>query len=91
MDFVATINKECNNNPASVVPLGETYLVVPQLFTGGIAVKAKWTDWGEQISHNVSTTLPSSITWQPGYSYTYTFNIRETDLIVNVTKFTEQW
>ena len=91
VDFVATINQECHDNPASVVPLGETYLVVPQTFAGDITVKAKWIDWGEQFSHNVSTTLPASITWQAGYSYTYTFTITETDLIVKTDKFTEQW
>ena len=91
VDFVATINQECHDNPASVVPLGESYIVVPQTFAGDITVKAKWIDWGEQISHNVSTTLPTSITWQAGYSYTYTFTITETDLIVKTGKFTEQW
>lgn len=90
VDFVATINQECHDNTAAV-PLGSTYLVVPQTFAGDITVKAKWTDWGEQISHNVSTTLPSSINWQAGYSYTYTFTITETDLIVRTDKFTEQW
>ena len=90
-DFVVTLNQTFTASPtATVQDLGADFLMIPQTFAGVITVNASWTDWGETIAHNVSTTL-SSLTWQPGYSYTYTFNIRETDLIVNVTKFTEQW
>ena len=64
--------------------------MIPQAWAGNIEVNATWIDWGEPFEHTVSTKL-DAITWQPGYSYTYTFTIRETDLRVNVTKFTEQW
>lgn len=90
VDFVATINHECHENPASAVSLGDSYLVVPQTFDGNITVNASWTDWGEQFAHNVSTKI-SPVDWQPGYSYTYTFTITETDLKVDIEKYTEQW
>lgn len=67
-----------------------TYLMIPQEWTGGIDVNATWNVWGESQTKTVSTTL-SPITWQRGYSYTYTFNITETDLVVNTSKYTEQW
>jgi hypothetical protein len=38
----------------------------------------------------VTATIPA-ITWQAGYSYTYTFFITPEDLVVNLTDFTEQW
>jgi hypothetical protein len=85
---------------ASVVPIGGyassahqyvDLLVVPQLFGGEIEVNAGWNDWGDTpVNHTVTTTIPS-ITWQAGYTYTYTFNISTDDLTVNVTNFTEQW
>lgn len=70
--------------------IGDDWIAVPQTFSGNIEVNATWIDWGEEFAHNVSTTI-SSQTWEPGYSYTYTFTIRETDLRVNVEKYTEQW
>lgn len=66
-------------------------LVIPQTWTGQIEVNASWNDWGDTpVEHTVTATI-SSITWQPGYSYTYTFNITPEDLVVNLTDFTEQW
>ena len=88
------------SNPASEVPIGGysggehqyvNLLVVPQEFGGEIEVNASWNDWGDTpVEHTVTTTIPA-ITWQPGYSYTYTFNITPEDLVVNLTDFTEQW
>lgn len=93
-NFVMTltgVDAVFNSNPAaSPRPIGTDYIMVPQTFAGNIEVNATWTDWGEQIAHTVSTTIPS-VTWAAGTSYTYTFTIRETDLIVNTEKFTEQW
>ena len=66
-------------------------LVIPQTWAGQIEVNASWNDWGDTpVEHTVTATIPS-ITWQPGYSYTYTFNITLEDLVVNLTDFTEQW
>ena len=89
-----------HGNPASEVPIGGysgsthqsvNLLVIPQEFSGEIEVNAGWNDWGDTpVEHTVTATI-SSITWQPGYSYTYTFNITPEDLVVNLTDFTEQW
>ena len=63
--------------------------MVPQVFAGEIEVNATWNDWGEPLTHTLRTTVAE--TWEAGQSYTYTFNITETDLLVNNEKFTEQW
>lgn len=90
-DFEATLNQTCNDNPASPVALGSNYIVIPQTFAGEIEVNASWNDWGDTpVPHTMSTTI-TSVTWQAGYSYTYTFTISTDDLVVNITNFTEQW
>lgn len=99
-DWITAPVNTFNSNPASVVPIGGysggahqyvDLIVVPQTFAGAIEVNASWDDWGDTpVPHTVSTTIPA-IAWQPGYSYTYTFNISTDDLTVNVTNFTEQW
>ena len=102
-DFVMTLTGDAatfNNNPASAQPIGGyagsahtsiPILMIPQDWNGEIEVNASWNDWGDTpVSHTVSTTLPA-ITWQPGYSYTYTFTISTDDLTVNTTNYTEQW
>ena len=90
VNFVATINSDFATNVSSQA-IGTTYLMVPQTFAGQIEVNASWNDWGDTpVEHTVTATIPS-ITWQPGYSYTYTFNITPEDLVVNLTDFTEQW
>lgn len=93
-DFVLTLTGAAavfDNNPASPTQIGVPYIMIPQVWAGEIVVNATWIDWGEQIAHTVSTTLPSSVTWQPGYNYTYTFTISEADLKVNIENYTEQW
>ena len=92
VDFVMTLKgteASFNNNLASPKQIGPTILMIPQEWAGAIEVNATWTDWGDQLAHNVTASAPT--TWYPGYSYTYTFTITETDLIVDTTKFTEQW
>jgi hypothetical protein len=84
-DFVATLDHDYTANQEI-----DTYIMVPQTFTGDIVVNADWTDWGAQLTHTVSTSL-SSITWAAGTSYTYTFTITESDLKVDTQKYTEQW
>lgn len=88
-----------NNDPSNTTPIGGwtesahqfvDLLVIPQTWTGQIEVNASWNDWGDTpVEHTVTATIPA--TWQPGYSYTYTFNITLEDLVVNLTDFTEQW
>jgi hypothetical protein len=93
VDFVMTLKEAESlfNDNTATKQIGPTFLMIPQTFGGEIVVNATWTDWGSQLAHNVSTTLPSVTNWQAGYSYTYTFTITETDLIVDTSKFTEQW
>ena len=98
--IAADVNTFNNNNPSNTTPIGGwtgsahdfvNLLVIPQTWTGQIEVNASWNDWGDTpVEHTVTATI-SSITWQPGYSYTYTFNITPEDLVVNLTDFTEQW
>jgi len=93
-----------NDNPNETVPIGGwvagtpsghhefvDLLVIPQTFAGEIEINALWSNWGATpVEHTVTATIPS-IEWQPGYNYTYTFTITPDDLIVNISKFTEQW
>ena len=67
-----------------------TYLMIPQNWTGNIEVEATWVDWGVSLKHTLTTKV-DAVTWAPGTSYTYTFTITKTDLIVSSSKYTEQW
>ena len=79
-----------NDNPASETQIGDYYIMIPQDWAGEIVVNADCLFWGEKKNYpSLTTTVPTN--WQPGYSYTYTFNISPDDLIVNISKFTEQW
>ena len=100
-DFVVTLSSYAatfNNNPASAVPIGGyadsqhtgvDLIMIPQSWAGAIDVNVTWDDWGTPKTETLSTT--AATTWQPGYSYTYTFTISKYALIVNTEKFTEQW
>ena len=92
-DFVLSLTGDAaifDDNPASETPIGDYYIMIPQNWTGEIEVNANCLYWGEKKNYpSLTTTVPTN--WQPGYSYTYTFNISPDDLIVNVAKFTEQW
>lgn len=88
-NFVATINQAFTQQ-AVTQTIGTNYIMIPQTWSGAIEVEATWDDWGVSLKHTLSTTLPP-ITWAAGTSYTYTFTISETELIVNGTKYTEQW
>ena len=79
-----------DDNPASETPIGDYYIMIPQDWAGVIEVNADCLFWGEKKNYpSLTTTVPTN--WQPGYSYTYTFTISPDDLIVNISKFTEQW
>lgn len=66
------------------------YLVIPNNYgSKTITVNATWDDWSD-VTKNV-TSGAVTINWQPGYSYTYTLTLREETLIVETTKYTEQW
>ncbi len=94
----STITWTPSGDPANLVitgtpATGDTpYIVIPQTFASDLTftVNASWNDWGDTpVEHTLSTTVP--VSWLPGYSYSYTFNITPEDLTVNVTNFTEQW
>ena len=92
-DFVLSLTGEAavfDNNPTSEKQIGDYYIMIPQDWAGEIVVNANCLFWGEKKNYpSLTTTVPTN--WQPGYSYTYTFNISPDDLIVNISKFTEQW
>lgn len=85
-NFVVTLNADCTANDV----LGTDYIMIPQNWTGNIEVEATWVDWGVSLKHTLTKQI-DAVTWAPGTSYTYTFTITETDLIVNTSKYTEQW
>ena len=93
---VNTFSKDADNTTSIGGWTGSAHdfvnlLVIPQTFAGAIEINASWNDWGDTpVEHTVTTTIPA-ITWQAGYSYTYTFTITPEDLVVNLTDFTEQW
>lgn len=92
-NFVLSLTGEAavfDNNPTSEKQIGDYYIMIPQDWTGVIVVNADCLYWGEKKNYpSLTTTVPTD--WQPGYSYSYTFNISPDDLIVNISKFTEQW
>ena len=88
-DFKATLNQDFTVT-GSVQTIGVPYIMIPQNWTGNIEVEATWIDWGISIKHTLKTKV-DAVDWAPGTSYTYTFTITETDLIVSSSKYTEQW
>ena len=87
-DLVVTLNHTYSITGA-VQDLG-SYIMIPQDWAGEIEVSASWKVWDEPIEdEELTATVPA--TWQPGYSYTYSFTISERDLIVDSSKYTEQW
>lgn len=87
-NFVVTLN-QAYSVTGSVQDIGVPYIMIPQGWGGDIEVVATWNDWGAELTHKVTASVPT--TWAAGYSYTYSFTITATDLIVNTTKYTEQW
>ena len=79
-----------NSNPATPLSIGTDLIVIPQNWAGVIEVNADCLFWGVMKNYPaLTTTIPTN--WQPGYSYTYTFNISPDDLKVNIARYTEQW
>lgn len=68
----------------------DCYLVIPQT-VGSVTftVNATWDDWSE-VTKDVSTTVAVG-TWAAGTSYTYSLTLSKEALIVDDTKYTEQW
>jgi hypothetical protein len=89
-DFTVTLNRAFDDNPASPTQIGTDFIMIPQNWGGEIVVNADCLYWGEKKNYpSLTTTVATN--WQPGYSYTYTFNISPDDLKVDIAKFTEQW
>ena len=86
-NFVATLNGDIYHANDAI----GTFIMIPQDWAGEIEVNADWTVWGVDGTGTHTVTASAPTIWQPGYSYTYTFTITETDLIVDTSKFTEQW
>ena len=87
-NFVVTLN-QAYSVTGSVQDIDVPYIMIPQGWGGDIEVVATWNDWGAELTHKVTASVPT--TWAAGYSYTYSFTITATDLIVSTTKYTEQW
>lgn len=70
--------------------IGNSYLVIPNDYgLKTITVNATWDDWS-----NVTKSITSgavTINWQAGKSYTYNLTLKKEVLIVETTKYTEQW
>lgn len=69
----------------------QSYLVLPQSFATLLTftVNATWDDWSN-VTKDVSASVAVG-SWQPGYSYTYTFTLSKYALKVDTEKYTEQW
>lgn len=86
-DLVVTCSPQLSSTNNSVGP----FLVLPQTFATNrtFTVNATWTNWSN-VEKNVSASVNVG-SWQPGYSYTYTFTLSEYVLKVDIDKYTEQW
>ena len=70
--------------------MGGPFLVVPQTFTGGnVTIEVNATKEGD--TETFTATVATA--WAAGYSYTYSFtlNFKAKELIIDTTKYTEQW
>lgn len=92
-DFVLTLTGAAAvfDDNSTAKPIGEDYIMIPQDWTGVIEVDADCLYWGDMVNYpSLTTTVPTD--WEPGHSYTYTFNISPDDLKVETKNtFTEQW
>ena len=65
------------------------YLVIPNDYgSKTLTANATWSDWST-ATKNVSTSVVFN--WEAGNSYTYTLTLSKEGLIVDTSKYTEQW
>lgn len=65
------------------------YLVIPNNYgSKTLTANATWSDWST-ATKNVSTSVVFN--WEAGNSYTYTLTLSKEGLIVDTSKYTEQW
>ncbi len=66
------------------------YIVIPNNYgTKTFTVNATWTEWGDEVTADISADV--TVNWEAGRSYTYTLTITKYALTVDTEKFTEQW
>ncbi len=67
------------------------FLVIPNNYGPKyLTVNATWDDWSNTVTiSNYGTNV--DFNWEPGCKYTYNLTLDKYGLIVNTSKFTEQW
>ncbi len=74
----------------SGMSLNTPYIVIPNNYSSKtLTVNATWSEWGNNVIADVSTTITP--TWVAGTSYTYTLTLTKYALKVDEEKYTEQW
>lgn len=93
------INKTIPNDINFGGPIGDTYLVIPQEFTDGLALYIDY-DWNnndgnDENDHYAPSILLSEIhtagSWQAGYIYTYAMNLGNSAEEIRFDVTVEQW
>lgn len=71
--------------------VGTPFVVIPKNYgTKYLTVNATWDDWSNPVTiSNYGTNV--DFNWEPGHIYTYNLTLDKYGLIVNTSKYTEQW
>jgi hypothetical protein len=71
--------------------VGTPFVVIPNDYgTKYLTVNATWDDWSNPVTiSDYGTNV--DFNWEPGYIYTYNLTLDKYGLIVDTSKFTEQW
>ena len=83
-----TITQELKNGGTTE---STPFLVIPNSYGSKyLTVNATWDDWSNTVTiSDYGTNV--NFNWEPGYKYTYNLTLDKYGLIVNASKFTEQW
>lgn len=82
-----TITKTLKNGGATET---DYFMVIPKDYGSKfLTVNATWDDWSNVTISDYGTDV--DFNWEPGYIYTYNLTLNEYGLIVDSSKFTEQW
>ncbi len=75
----------------TIATTGDTpYIVIPYDYGyQTLTVNATWKEWGSEVTTDVSASV--DFDWTAGYSYTYNLTLSKYALVVETTKYTEQW
>lgn len=84
-----TITQTLKNGTSTTVTT--PFVVIPNDYGSKyLTVNATWNDWSNTVTiSDYGTNV--DFNWEPGYIYTYNLTLDKTGLIVNTSKFTEQW